>query len=103
LGLHLWERRWRFHAVASHPAIIAQKSNSPRWRLMRHGTQTAGDDEPIPASKDTRGVLRDADLRQLPISPLRERDQREPPSTAGPSWGEDDDIDALIGRDGSPG
>jgi hypothetical protein len=42
LGLHLGEHGWRFHAVTSHPAIIAQKSHSPRWRLMRHGTQSGG-------------------------------------------------------------
>jgi GNAT superfamily N-acetyltransferase len=42
IGRHLWERGFRFHAVTSHPAIIAQKANSPRWRLMRHGTQSPG-------------------------------------------------------------
>lgn len=42
LGTHLWERGWRFHSTPSHPAIIAQKAGSPRWRLLRHGVQSAG-------------------------------------------------------------
>lgn len=42
MGRHLWERGWRLHTVASHPAIIAQKAASPRWRLLRHGLQTGG-------------------------------------------------------------
>lgn len=41
LGMHLWERGWRFHSTPSHPAIIAQKAASPRWRMLRHGTQSA--------------------------------------------------------------
>lgn len=42
MGDHLWERGWRLHSVTAHPAIIAQKSRSPRWKLLRHGTMGAG-------------------------------------------------------------
>jgi len=55
LGQHLWERGWRFHAVTSHPAIIAQKAASPRWRLMRHGTQSPGGRRADPGFKKHQG------------------------------------------------
>lgn len=51
IGQHLWERGWRFHAVTSHPAIIAQKAHSPRWELMRHGTQSGGGRKADPGFK----------------------------------------------------
>jgi ABC-type lipoprotein export system ATPase subunit/GNAT superfamily N-acetyltransferase len=41
IGLHLWERGWRFHSVTTHPAIVAQKAASPRWKLHRHGVMGA--------------------------------------------------------------
>lgn len=55
IGLHLWERGWRFHAVTSHPAIIAQKANSPRWSMMRHGTQSGGGRRADPGFKKHQG------------------------------------------------
>jgi len=46
LGMYLWERGWRFHSTPSHPAIIAQKAASPRWRMLRYGVGNAGSTKP---------------------------------------------------------
>jgi hypothetical protein len=42
LGLHFWERGWRFHSVTAHPAIIASKAASPRWKLTSLGLGSGG-------------------------------------------------------------
>ncbi|GAA0954172.1 hypothetical protein GCM10009560_77850 [Nonomuraea longicatena] len=34
MGQHLYERGYRLRAVLSHPALIAYRSRSPRWRLV---------------------------------------------------------------------
>jgi GNAT superfamily N-acetyltransferase len=42
LGLALWQRGWRLHATIGHPAVIAYKSRSPRWRKLRSGFLSGG-------------------------------------------------------------
>ena len=37
LGLYLWQHGWRLNACMAHPAMIAQRAASPRWRLLRSG------------------------------------------------------------------
>lgn len=37
MGAHLWERGWRLHVTTAHPALIASRARSPRWRLLNHG------------------------------------------------------------------
>jgi ABC-type lipoprotein export system ATPase subunit/GNAT superfamily N-acetyltransferase len=49
IGQHLWERGWRFHSVTTHPAIVAQKAASARWKLHRHGVMGAN-------KSDNRGI-----------------------------------------------
>jgi hypothetical protein len=42
LGVALWQRGWRMHATIAHPALIAYRRRSPRWRVLRTGFQSAG-------------------------------------------------------------
>ncbi len=42
LGTALWQRGWRLHASIGHPAVIAYKSRSPRWRALQSGFMSAG-------------------------------------------------------------
>jgi hypothetical protein len=65
--------------------------------------KAVGDAKQTPASKDTRGrSQRRESPQRSATAPQRERDQRASLSEAGPSWGDDDDVDALIRGAGSP-
>jgi len=41
VGQYLYERKFRYHNVIAHPAMINYCSNSPRWKLLRHDRFTA--------------------------------------------------------------
>jgi hypothetical protein len=65
--------------------------------------KAVGDAKPTPGSKDTRGRSQRRESPQASrMSPQRERDQRASQNAAGPCWGDDDDVDALIRGAGSP-
>ncbi|MFI6909673.1 GNAT family N-acetyltransferase [Nonomuraea sp. NPDC050394] len=39
MGQYLYEQGYRLRAVSSHPALIAHRSRSPRWRMQRRDTK----------------------------------------------------------------
>jgi hypothetical protein len=64
--------------------------------------KAVGDAKLTPGSKDIRGRFQRRESPQRSaIAPPRERDQRASLNEAGPSWGDDDDVDALIRGAGS--
>jgi GNAT superfamily N-acetyltransferase len=40
LGEFLWRHGWRLNATIAHPALIAYRRASPRWRVLRSGFQS---------------------------------------------------------------
>lgn len=42
LGEYMWRHGYRLHASIAHPAVVAYKDKSPRWRRLRTGMMPGG-------------------------------------------------------------